>query len=68
MEKNNKTVTIKLEKGHLVAVAIALIVVSCVTAGYFILNPYRPSGYSEMYLLDNQNQAVNYHLTLKFLL
>lgn len=61
MEKNNSdTVTLKLEKGHLAAIAIALIVVSSVTVGYFILNPSRPAGYSEMYLLDSQNQAVNY--------
>lgn len=60
MENNSQTVTLKLEKGYLVAVAIALIVVSTVTVGYFIVYPPKPSGYHEMYLLDAQNQAVNY--------
>jgi uncharacterized membrane protein len=61
MQNNNsQTVTLKLEKGYIAAIAIALIVVSCVTAGYFILYPAKPSGYNEMYLLDGQNQAVNY--------
>jgi uncharacterized membrane protein len=61
MEQNSsQTFNLKIEKGYIAAVAIALIVVSCIAAGYFILNPLKPSGYSEMYLLDNQNQAVNY--------
>jgi uncharacterized membrane protein len=60
MENNSQTVKLKLEKGYIAAIAIALIVVSCVTAGYFILYPAKPSGYNEMYLLDGQNQAVDY--------
>ncbi|MGD6810154.1 MAG: DUF1616 domain-containing protein [Candidatus Bathyarchaeia archaeon] len=61
MENNNsQTVTLKLQKSYLAAVAIALIVVSCVVAGYFIVYAAQPSGYHEMYLLDAQNQAANY--------
>jgi uncharacterized membrane protein len=50
---------LKTEKGYIIAIAIALIVVSCVTAVYFISRP-GTSGYSEMYLLDAQNGADNY--------
>lgn len=60
MENNSKTVTLNLTKGTITAVAIALVAVSCITAGYFILYPVKPSGYSEMYLLDSQNKAANY--------
>jgi uncharacterized membrane protein len=60
MENNSQTVTLKLEKGYIAAIAIVLVVVSCVTAGYFILYPAKSSGYNEMYLLDGQNQAVDY--------
>ncbi|MCL1978344.1 MAG: DUF1616 domain-containing protein [Candidatus Bathyarchaeota archaeon] len=61
MEDNNsQTVMLKLEKGYVVAVASALIVVCCIVAAYFIVYAYQSPGYHEMYLLDAQNQAVNY--------
>ncbi|MCL2641985.1 MAG: DUF1616 domain-containing protein [Candidatus Bathyarchaeota archaeon] len=71
MENNNKnnntddsqTVTIRLEKSY-IAVALALIIVCCITGGYFIAYATKPPGYHEMYLLDNQNQAINYPKTL----
>jgi uncharacterized membrane protein len=57
--ENSQTVTLKLGKGTIAAVAIALIVVSCITAAYFIYRP-EPSGYNEMFILDNQNTVANY--------
>ncbi|MCL2172047.1 MAG: DUF1616 domain-containing protein [Candidatus Bathyarchaeota archaeon] len=63
MENDNSTVTIKLDKAH-TAVAIALILICCMVGGYLIANIIKPPGYHVMYLLDNQNQAVNYIETL----
>jgi uncharacterized membrane protein len=63
METNNSQMfNLKLEKGYLVAVAIALILVSCIIGGYFIYASMSsgPSGYSQMYLLDAQSSASNY--------
>jgi uncharacterized membrane protein len=48
------------EKGYLVAVLIALIVVAGAIALYYIAFKPAPSGYSTIYLLDSQNQASNY--------
>ncbi|MGD6933203.1 MAG: DUF1616 domain-containing protein [Candidatus Bathyarchaeia archaeon] len=59
MENDSQTVKLKFEKSYLAAVAIVLIIASCAVTVYFIL-PQKPSGYSEMYLLDAKNQAVDY--------
>jgi uncharacterized membrane protein len=63
--ENNSTqiVTIKLSKSY-TAVAITLIIICCIVGGYFITYAIKPPGYHVMYLLDNQNQAVNYPQTL----
>jgi len=66
MENNNnsnQTITLNLNKSN-TAVAIALIVISCIVGGYLITYTLAPSGYHEMYILDDQNQAVNYPQTL----
>jgi uncharacterized membrane protein len=62
MENNSQMFNLKLEKSYIAAVAIALILVSCVVGGYFIYSSMslEPSGYSQMYLLDSQNSARNY--------
>ena len=60
---NDQTVTIDFNKSY-TAVAIALIVISCIVGGYLIIYTVTPPGYTEMYILDNQNQAVNYPQTL----
>ncbi len=60
MENNNGMFHVKFEKGHIAAVAIALVVVSGVVAGYFVLNQQGVYGYTQMYLLDAQNSADNY--------
>jgi uncharacterized membrane protein len=59
MENNSQTVTIKLDKSH-VAVAITLILLCCIVGGYFVAYIIKPPGYHVIYILDNQDQAVNY--------
>jgi uncharacterized membrane protein len=50
------------DNGYLVPVAIALIVVIAVVAGFYIyFSVYStPEEYNTMYLLDNQHQAIDY--------
>jgi len=48
------------EKSVIAAVAITLVVVASVIAVIYVMNRHEPSGYSTLYLLDAQNQAVNY--------
>jgi uncharacterized membrane protein len=52
------------DKGIVIAVAIALLIVAGVVAGYYILYHPTPEGYTTIYLLDAQGQAVNYADTL----
>jgi uncharacterized membrane protein len=64
MENDKSMFNLKTEKGYIAAVAIVLVVVSCVVIGGYLVNQYvnppAPSGYSEMYLLDAQNSANDY--------
>ena len=48
------------EKGYVIAVLLALIIISAVAVSYFVFFRPAPSGYSTIYLLDSQNKAVNY--------
>lgn len=48
------------ENGYAVAVLIALIVVSGVIAGYYLLMKPQFKGFSTIYLLDSEGTAVNY--------
>ena len=48
------------DKGYLVAIALALIIIASLLAGYYLLYKPAPEGYSTIYLLDSQNKAVNY--------
>lgn len=48
------------EKGYLVAIALALIIISSLLAGYYLLYKPTPEGYSTIYILDAQNKAENY--------
>jgi uncharacterized membrane protein len=54
------------DKGFLVAVLVALIVVCAVVAGYFAYTAYglKPEGYSNIYQLDMQQNAADYPQTL----
>lgn len=48
------------EKGYLVPVFIALIVVIAFVGGYYLFLNSPPEPYSTLYLLDSQKQAINY--------
>jgi uncharacterized membrane protein len=52
------------DKGVVIAVAAALIIVAAVVAGYCILFHPAPEGYTTIYLLDSQGKAVDYPGTL----
>jgi hypothetical protein len=48
------------DKGFVVAIAIALIIVSYLMLSYYFVYRPIPEGYSTMGMLDYQNQAVDY--------
>jgi uncharacterized membrane protein len=52
------------EKGYLVAIFLALIIVAAIVAGYYAIYKPQPEPYSTIYLLDTQKQAVDYPVTL----
>ena len=52
------------DKGIIIAVAIALLIVAGVVAGYYVLYHPAPEGYTTIYLLDANEQAVDYPGTL----
>jgi uncharacterized membrane protein len=52
------------DKGIIIAVAIALLIVAGVVAGYYVLYHPTPEGYTEIYVLDANGQAVDYPDTL----
>jgi uncharacterized membrane protein len=54
----------EVEKGYLVGIMIALIVVASVVGAYFVLNQPANPGYNTIYLLDSQKKAVDYPAVL----
>jgi uncharacterized membrane protein len=48
------------ERGYAVAIFLALVIVASLLAGYYVLFRPAPAGYSTIYLLDSQNNAVDY--------
>jgi len=59
-KKTGEKISLNDEKGYVLAVLLALIIISAVAASYFIFFRPAPSGYSTIYLLDSQNKASNY--------
>ena len=53
------------DKGVIIAVALALIIISAVVAGYYIYAHPTPEGYTSISVLDDQGKAANYPLTLQ---
>ena len=47
-------------KGYVVAVAVAIILIFSVFIAYYVISRAPPEGYSAISLLDAQKQAVNY--------
>jgi uncharacterized membrane protein len=60
MKNFGRKIGLNDEKGYAVAIFLALIVVSALLVTYFVFFRPAPVGYSEIYVLDSQNQAVNY--------
>jgi uncharacterized membrane protein len=52
------------DKGYAVAIFLALIIVAAVVAGYYLVLKPQPEPYSTIYLLDTQQKAVDYPVTL----
>ena len=52
------------EKGYAVAIFLALIIVSALVVGYYVVFKPQPEGYNTIYLLDTQKKAVDYPVTL----
>jgi uncharacterized membrane protein len=48
------------DKGIIISVTIAILIVAGVVAGYYILYHPTPEGYTTIYLLDANGQAVDY--------
>jgi uncharacterized membrane protein len=48
------------DKGYMIAIFLALVIIASLLAGYYLLYHPTPSGYSTLYLLDSQNKAVDY--------
>ncbi len=55
-----KKIGINDDNGYIVAIALALIIIASLLAGYYLLYKPSPEGYSTMYMLDAQNKAVDY--------
>ncbi len=60
LEKLGKIVHIDDDKGYAVAIVLALIIVSSVVAGYYLVLRPQPEAYNTIYLLDTQKKAINY--------
>ncbi|MDR0373816.1 MAG: DUF1616 domain-containing protein [Nitrososphaerota archaeon] len=48
------------EKGYVVAIFLALIIVAAVVAGYYLLGDHTPEEYNTISLLNHQKQATEY--------
>lgn len=48
------------DKGYVVAIVLALVIIAALLGGYYAFFKPAPSGYSTIYLLDSQNKAVDY--------
>jgi uncharacterized membrane protein len=61
LKKLNKSLKIGNNKGYTVAVALALILVSSLLIGYYLVSRLPPEGYSTIDLLDyQQKKAIDY--------
>jgi uncharacterized membrane protein len=54
------------DKGVIIAVAVSLIIIIGVVAGYYVYHVIyeKPEGYTDIYVLDSQGKAVNYTFNL----
>jgi uncharacterized membrane protein len=64
VKKIGRKIGLNDEKGYAVAIFLALLIVSAIVAGYYLVFKPQPEGYSTIYLLDLQKKAVDYPETL----
>lgn len=55
-----KKIGLNDDKGYVVAILLALIIVAAMLGAYYAFFRPAPSGYSTIYILDGQGKAVNY--------
>jgi uncharacterized membrane protein len=60
VKRIGKRIGLTGEKGYLLAIFLALVLVSVVIGGYYIVFRPQPEPYNTIYLLDSQKQADNY--------
>ncbi len=60
MRKLSKDLKLNDNKGYTIAVALALIVVSSLLIGYYLISRLPPEGYTTIYVLDSQKKAIDY--------
>ena len=60
VKKIGRKIGINDEKGYAVAIFLALIIVSSVVIGYYVVVKPQPEGYNTIYLLDSQKKAIDY--------
>jgi uncharacterized membrane protein len=60
VKKIGRKIGLNDEKGYAVAIFLALIIVSSVVIGYYVVLKPQPEGYNEIYLLDSQKKAIDY--------
>jgi uncharacterized membrane protein len=66
LRKLSSTLDADDDKGVIAAVAVSLVIISAIVAGYYIYHVFnqKPEGYTTIYLLDENGQALNYPDTL----
>lgn len=64
VKKIGRKIGINDDKGYAVAIILALIIISSVVAGYYLVLKPQAEPYNTMYLLDSQKKAVNYPVVL----
>jgi len=60
MRKLGRSLKLNDNKGYTIAVALALIVVSSLLIGYYLISRLPPEGYTTIYVLDSQKKAIDY--------
>lgn len=59
-ERIGKRIGLNDNNGYLVAILLALIIVSAIIAGYYVVFRPQAEAYNTIYLLDSNHKAVNY--------
>jgi uncharacterized membrane protein len=60
MRKLGRSLKLNDDKGYTVAVALALIIVSSILIGYYLVSRLPPEGYTTIYMFDSQKKAIDY--------